>query len=260
MTRTSVVTGSASGIGKATKELLESRGERVIGVDLHGADVTADLTTEQGRAAMVDGVRELSGGAVDAVYAVAGLSQPAPATVAVNYFGAVATLEGLRPLLLTSAAPRAVVVSSMAALHPVDEPLVAALRAGDEIAALSRAEVMAKEPESLGRLIYSSSKRAISQWVRRQAPTALWAGAAIPLNAIGPGIIATAMTADLISTEEKKAALLEMVPMPLNGVAEAEAVAHLLAWLGGVHNTHLCGQVIYIDGGSDAVIRGDSIW
>jgi hypothetical protein len=25
-------------------------------------------------------------------------------------------------------------------------------------------------------------------------------------------------------------------------------------------NTHLCGQVIFIDGGSDAVIRGDSTW
>ena len=33
-----------------------------------------------------------------------------------------------------------------------------------------------------------------------------------------------------------------------------------LAWLGGLENTHLCGQVIYVDGGSDAVIRGDSVW
>jgi len=119
---------------------------------------------------------------------------------------------------------------------------------------------MAKEPESLGQLIYSSSKKAVSQWVRRLAPGADWAGASIALNAVGPGIIATPMTADMIATEEKKAALLELVPMPLNGVAEAQTVARLLAWLGGVENTHLCGQVIYIDGGSDAVIRGDSVW
>jgi len=33
MARASVVTGSASGIGKATKEVLESHGEKVIGVD-----------------------------------------------------------------------------------------------------------------------------------------------------------------------------------------------------------------------------------
>ena len=260
MTRTSVVTGSASGIGKATKELLESFGERVIGVDLHDADITADLATAEGRTAVVEGVRELSGGAVDAVYAIAGLSQPSPATVAVNYFGAVATLDGPRPLLLASSAPRAVVVSSMAALFPADEQLYASLTAGDELAAMSRAEVMAKEPESLGQLIYGTSKQALSRWVRRQAPTAEWAGAAIALNAVAPGIIVTPMTADLIDTEQKKATLLDMVPMPLNGVAEAQTVAHLLAWLGGVENTHLCGQVIYIDGGSDAVIRGDSVW
>lgn len=260
MTRTSVVTGSASGIGRATRELLEGRGERVVGVDLHDADLTLDLGTAEGRAAMVEGVRRLTGGTVDAVFAVAGLSRPAPATVAVNYFGAVATLEGLRPLLLRSAAPRAVVVSSMAALHPVDDDLVAALEKGDEAAALNRAEVMAGEPGSWGRLIYGSSKKAISRWVRRQAPGAEWAGAGIPLNAIGPGVIATPMTAEMISTEEKRAALLEVVPMPLNGVAEAHTVARLLAWLGGVENTHLCGQVIYIDGGSDAVLRGDSVW
>jgi NAD(P)-dependent dehydrogenase (short-subunit alcohol dehydrogenase family) len=260
MTRTSVVTGSASGIGRATKELLESRGERVIGVDLRDADLTVDLATAGGRAAMVEGVRGLTGGVVDAVFAVAGLAQPSPATVAVNCFGAVATLEGLRPFLLGSAAPRAVVVSSMAALHPVDDELVAAIEAGDEDAALNRAEVLAKAPESLGGLIYTSSKKAISRWVRRQAPRAEWAGAGIALNAIGPGVIATPMTADMISTAEKRAALLQVVPMPLNGVAEADPVARLLAWLGGVENTHLCGQVIYIDGGSDAVMRGDSVW
>jgi NAD(P)-dependent dehydrogenase (short-subunit alcohol dehydrogenase family) len=260
MTRTSVITGSASGIGRATRELLERRGERVVGVDLHDADLTVDLTTAEGRAAMVEGVRRLTGGAVDAVFAVAGIARPTPGTVAVNYFGAVATLEGLRPLLLGSAAPRAVVVSSMAALHPVDDELLAALDAGDEAAALDRAEVLAKEPETLGGLIYGSSKRAISRWVRRQAPLADWAGAGIALNAIGPGVIATPMTADMISTEEKRAELLKRVPMPLNGVADADAVARLLAWLGGAENTHLCGQVIYIDGGSDAVMRGDSVW
>ncbi|MFD0519862.1 SDR family oxidoreductase [Paractinoplanes durhamensis] len=194
------------------------------------------------------------------MYAVAGLALPVPATVAVNFFGALATLEGLRPFLLGSAAPRAVVVSSMAALHPVDDELVALLENRDEAAALARAEVLAKSPETLGSLIYSSSKKALSRWVRRQAPAVEWAGASIPLNAVGPGIIVTPMTADMIATEEQTAALLELVPMPLNGVAQPEAVANLLAWLGSVENTHLCGQVIYVDGGSDVVIRGDSVW
>ena len=43
--RTYVVSGAASGIGAATARLLEEQGGRVITVDLHDADVTADLAT-----------------------------------------------------------------------------------------------------------------------------------------------------------------------------------------------------------------------
>lgn len=260
MPRTSVITGSASGIGKATRELLEDRGERVIGVDIHDADVVADLASADGRTAMVDAVRTAAGGRIDAVYAVAGLALPAPATVAVNYFGTVATLEGLRPLLAGSDAPRALLVSSMAALMATDDGLVALLAAGDEPAALARAEVLAKEPAATGQLIYSSTKLGLSRWVRRRAAAGEWAGAGIPLNAVSPGIIATPMTADLIATPEGREALLGIVPMPLNGIAEPIVVARLLAWLNSPDNTHLCGQVIYVDGGSDAVLRGDSVW
>lgn len=260
MARTSVVTGSASGIGEATTRLLESRGERVIGVDLHDADVMVDLTTADGRAGLVEAVRAASGGAIDAVYAIAGLATPTPTTVAVNFFGMVATLEGLRPLLLNSTAPRAVGVASMASLFPTDDALVAAMTARDEPAALARAGVLAQAPETTGGLIYGSTKKAFAQWIRRNAGTADWAGASIPLNAVAPGVIATPMTADLIATADARAALLQQVPMPLNGIAEPIVVARLLTWLGSEENTHLCGQVVFVDGGSDVLIRGDSTW
>ncbi|MGD9957616.1 MAG: SDR family oxidoreductase [Candidatus Nanopelagicales bacterium] len=260
MARTYVVTGSASGIGKATRELLQERGHRVIGVDLHDADVVVDLTTADGRAALVSEVSALAGGSIDAVLGVAGLAHPVPATVAVNYFGMVATLEGLRPLLAGSPAPRAVGVASMASLMPVDDELVALLGEGDEPAAMARAEVLAKDPATTGQLIYSSTKKAFCLWIRRHAAVPEWAGAGIPLNAVAPGIIDTPMVADFLATPEATAAVLQMVPMPLNGIAKPEAVATLLAWLTSEENTHLCGQCIFIDGGSDVVIRGDSTW
>lgn len=260
MARIAVITGAASGIGKATRELLESRGETVIGVDLRGTDISADLTTAEGRKHMVDEVARISGGTIDTIYAVAGLATPTVATIAVNYFGALATLEGLRPLLAGSKAPRAVAVASMASLQPVDDELDAALRAGDEAKALARAAVLAEHPETTGGMIYSTSKRGLAQWIRRNAPTPEWAGAGIPLNAVAPGVIATPMTTSYTSTEEARKAILEIVPMPLNGIADAPVVARLLAWLGSEENTHLCGQVIFIDGGSDVVIRGDSTW
>ena len=259
MSRTIVVTGAASGIGKASAELLQERGDTVIGVDLKGTDVNVDLTTAEGRTALVDQVREISGGTIDGILAIAGLAHPIPATVGVNFFGMVATLEGLRPLLAGSDAPRAAGVASMASLNPVDDELVDAMTAGDEAAALARAEILAGD-DSTGYLIYGSTKKAFAQWVRRHAPTDDWAAAGIPLNAIAPGVIVTPMTAPLLESEEGREQIRAGVPMPLNGFAEAIVPARLLAWLVSEENSHLCGQVVFVDGGSDAVIRGDSTW
>lgn len=258
MTRTYLITGAASGIGAATAAALTAQGHRVIGVDLHDADITADLTTHEGREALVAQATELSGGTIDAVIANAGLATESVATVAVNYFGALATLEGLRPLLAASDAPRAVATASMASLFPVDDELVDACLAHDEPAALHRAQELLDEGK--GGLIYGSTKRALARWIRRNAATPEWAGASIPLNAVAPGVIRTAMTEQFTSTAEAEKAILEMVPMPLNGIGEAPVVANLIVYLSSVENSHLCGQVVFVDGGSDVVIRGDSTW
>lgn len=258
MTRTYVVTGSASGIGKATAELLTARGARVIGVDLHDADVTVDLSSPSGRTELVARVTELAGGRIDAIVANAGLATPTAKTAAINFFGTVATLQGLRPLLAGSPAPRAVLTASMASLFPPDDTLLDALLQGDESTAMTRAA----ELEALGgdqaNLIYGTTKRALARWVRRNAATADWAGAGIPLNAIAPGVVETPMTAAFTGSKEAREAILQMVPMPLNGIFEPRDAAYLLAWLTSEENAHLCGQIVFIDGGSDVVMRGDS--
>ena len=260
MVRTYVVTGAASGIGQATSELLRERGNRVIGVDIHDAEVVADLSTAEGRTDLVTQVTELSGGSIDAIIANAGLATPTAKTVAVNYFGALATLTGLRPLLAGSDAPRAVATASMASLFPPDDELLAALTAGDETAALARGAELEAGGAEAANLIYGTTKRALAQWIRRQAPTPDWAGASIPLNAIAPGVVETPMTTDFTTTKEARDAVLAMVPMPLNGIFQPRDVGYLLAWLTSEENAHLCGQIVFIDGGSDALIRGDSTW
>ncbi|PZQ90783.1 MAG: short-chain dehydrogenase [Leifsonia xyli] len=256
--RTYVVTGAASGIGKATKELLEERGHRVVGIDLKGSDIDADLSTEEGRAGLADAVRAVAPDGIDAILAVAGVALFTPLTAKVNHFGTVATLENLKPLLAGSDAPRAVVVSSFSSLQDNDAELVELLLSGDEAASVARSEVLAEQ--QLGHLIYASTKRAISEWVRTQSITPEWAGAGIPLNAVGPGVILTPMTAPLLETEEGRAQILQLVPMPLNGPAEPVVIARALAWLASEENTHMAGQTVYVDGGADVSIRGAHVF
>ncbi|MEO6943330.1 MAG: SDR family oxidoreductase [Lacisediminihabitans sp.] len=260
MTRTYVVTGSASGIGAATVAVVKERGFRVIGVDLKDADVVADLSTPAGRADAAEQAISKAGGTVDAVIAAAGISAPKPLTVAVNFFGVTEFLLALQPALANSDAPRAVVVSSMATLQPVSDELVNAMLAGNEAQALEIGAALAAQGEQAGYLNYPSSKRALSRWVRRECITAAWAGAHIPLNAVAPGIVLTPMTTELLATEQGTAMVDSSVPMPLNYHQKPEVVALLMAWLTSAENTHTTGQTIYVDGGADASIRGDDIW
>ena len=212
MARTVVITGAASGIGAALARMLTERGDTVIGVDLAGSTIDADLSTDEGREAMITAVTEASGGSIDAVVANAGSAAPTASTVAINYFGTVATLEGLRPLLAKSAAPRAALTSSMASFQPFDEALVDACLAGDEAAALDVAQKLVDEGGGKEQTIYSSTKNAINRWMRTVVPTDDWAGAGIPINAVGPGVIVTPMTEGLLSSEEGRAMLVEAVP------------------------------------------------
>lgn len=259
MARTYVITGSGSGIGAAAARLLREAGATVVGVDLQGAEVTADLSTPDGRRAAVDAVLEATGGTVDAVVASAGVSQPTALTVSVNYYGVTEFLTALRPTLARSAAPRAVVVSSMSSLQPNYPPLVDALLGSTEPAAREIADQLAADPQTAN-LIYASSKRAISRWVRAQSVSEEWAGAGIPLNAVGPGIVTTPMTEELLASPESTAFVDAVVPMPLNYHQPPESIANLCIWLTSVENTHCAGQTIYCDGGSDVVLRGEDAW
>ncbi|MFF2634193.1 SDR family NAD(P)-dependent oxidoreductase [Microbacterium sp. NPDC058021] len=260
MPRTYIVTGSASGIGATTAQLLRERGERVIGIDLRGADVEADLSTREGRQQAAAKAIELADGRVDGVIACAGISAPIAKTISVNYFGVTELLEALLPALQKSDAPRAAVVSSMASLQPNSVEMVDAALAGDEARAVEIAEGLTAQGPEIGYLVYPSSKRALSRWVRRESITPAWAGAGIPLNAVAPGTVITPMTADLLKTPEGAAMVDAAVPMPLNYHQPPESIANLLIWLTGPENTHLAGQVIYDDGGADASLRGDDIW
>lgn len=253
--RTYVVTGSASGIGAATATLLRDRGGRVIGCDLDNADIRTDVSTPDGRRLLVDQVAER--GPIDAVLAVAGGNKTG--LLATNYFGAVATLEGLRPLLAQSEAPRAVVVSSTSSLAPADERVLQACRDGDEAAAIALVDACPALEGAAG--AYGIAKRALNGWVRRSATTSAWAGAGIALNAVAPGVVDTPAAAWILASDETRTAVEAAAPQPFGGFpGRPEWVAELICWLASPANRFVTGQVIFADGGAETALIGDLHW
>jgi NAD(P)-dependent dehydrogenase (short-subunit alcohol dehydrogenase family) len=249
-----VVTGSASGIGAATKQYLESRKYKVIGVDRHSADVIVDLASTQGREDLIAQVLRLAPSGIDAVVANAGVNLPDVLTLQVNFFGGVATLEGLRPLLRRQS-PRAVLVASRVVLQPVVDDIVEACLAGDEELAVRLGDAL---PAELKARLYASSKLAAARWLRRVAGSDAWAAAGIPLNAVAPGSVDTPMIGHRNSDE--LARTLRERPMPLGGLAKPHEVAAVISWLLEPDNTKVTGQMIFVDGGGETLMRREDIW
>lgn len=260
MSRTYVITGAGSGIGLATKNKLIDQGDKVIGVDIKNAEVIGDLSTHEGRQEAAKKAIEAAGGIVDAVIANAGSALPVAKTVSINFFGATEFISAMHSALAKSKSPRVAITSSMASLMPNDKELVELMLSGNEEKSLSRAQTLVDQGGGVEGLIYGSTKRALSRWLRRECVKDAWAKTGIPINAVGPGIVKTPMVAEMIATQEGRDNLAKAVPMPLNGYLEPENVADLLIWLSSTANSHVTGQTIYIDGGSDAVIRGENIW
>ena len=79
MSRAALVTGTASGIGRAIADRLRADGWDVLGVDLEAGDdgFAADLTTREGNRGAVDGAVERFG-RLDAIVPVAGFQHVAP--------------------------------------------------------------------------------------------------------------------------------------------------------------------------------------
>jgi NAD(P)-dependent dehydrogenase (short-subunit alcohol dehydrogenase family) len=90
--------------------------------------------------------------------------------------------------------------------------------------------------------------------VRRHAGTAEWIGAGVRLNAIAPGPIVTPMieaNLDFIMN------LGAVFPVPIGRPGRPEQVAGLLAYLLSPEAAFFCGSLIFMDGGTDAVLRAE---
>jgi len=245
-------------MGAATSSMLEAEGQRVIGVDLRGATITADVGDAAGRAHALDAIRTLSDGVVDGVVTwagVAGLTErPGSVVVSVNFFGTIALLEGLRPLLAAGDRPAAVAISSNSttAQPGIPTELVERCLAGDEEAARDAAD------EAGGLLAYPASKLAVARWVRHHAPTEQWAGAGITLNALVPGAVETPMLTET-RRDPTIGRFIDEFPIPVGRKGRPEELAAFTCFLLGPDARFICGSVLFVDGGTDALLRPDTV-
>lgn len=245
---TYLVTGSASGMGRATSDRLVADGHTVIGVDLSNADICADLSTSEGRRKVVEAAPAGLDGAVCCAGLVGLTGRPGSALVSVNYFGTVEVLEGLKDRF----APGASVVlfsSNSTTVQPGWDPvLVEACLSGDEPAA----RALADDAESLS--VYPATKVALVRWMRRNLRS--WIERGVRVNAVAPGLIQTAMT-DSVRQDPALGSLIEAFPIPAGRPGTAEEVAALTAFLLSPEAGYLVGSFLVIDGGTEAMLRPD---
>lgn len=250
--RTIIVTGSAGGIGTALVARLKGERAKVVGIDCRDAEVIADLSTPAGRQDAIAAATALCQGAADAVITCAGLVGGTDAAfVEVNYFGTVDLMEGFRPLLERSSAPRAVAISSAAVLNDVNKAAVEACLASDRDAAVA---AIAGDSQQA----YATTKFAVSQWIRRTAGRPEWAGQGILLNAIAPGTIITGMTRPILATDEGREMLRRFTPIAVGQFAEPEDLAPFIAFLASADNRYTVGQTLFCDGGTELLRRKES--
>lgn len=252
---TYALTGSASGIGAALSAALVAEGHSIITVDLKDADITADLSTAEGRTRVISAVLERAPDGLDGFIPLAGLgggTAPDLLITRLNYFGTVKLVKGLRPALKKKSGSIVLLCSNSAPMVPGDEAFIESLIAGDETKALEIAENISPGTH------YMQTKRALNYWMRRNVME--YGREGIRMNAIAPGPTLTPMTTPLFESEEYAPimkALLDQTPS--NRAAEAEEISNCILFLLSPAASNVYGTLLFSDGGYDAHTRQDHV-
>jgi len=237
--RRALVTGAASGIGRAIAARLEADGASVLAVDLEpdpdgpGEPFEADLTTREGNRAAVDAALERFGG-LDGVVANAGIQHVAP----IEEFPE-DTWDRLIALLLTS--PFLLAKYAWPALRAAEEARFIAIASVHGLVA------------SPFKSAYVSAKHGVLGLVKTLALEGADDG--ILTSAVCPGFVRTPLVEKQIGdqarahgvSEERVLEEVILEPHAVKRLIEPDEVAELVAFLGGPGGRPFSGSALPMD-------------
>lgn len=246
------VTGGATGIGAAVTKKLRGDGHQAVVIDIKEADITADLSTDEGRRLALDKIHQAAPKGLDGLITCAGVGANVSDNLLVtrlNYTGTIALIKGCQDMLEAKGGA-VVLVSSTAATTTGTPEFVDALLDDDIEKATSYAEKMP------GHAVYSGTKQAVNRWMRRHITE--YASKGVRLNAIAPGYTETPLNAVAEQTAEYGDAIRDFkASIPVGFSATAEDQAAVACFLLSDAARFVCGSVLFVDGGHDARVRPD---
>jgi len=257
------ITGASSGIGAKTKELLLERGHEVINIDLKEGDICVNLASPEGRQEAIDKLHEMHPEGLDGMICNAGVSGACgnlPLIVSLNYFGTISIAKGVYDLLEKKHGSCVVTASNTISLGAGRKDIADLLNnIGDEKRIVNLVSALDSTNLSVGNSVYVSTKYALARWVRRVS--ASWAANGVRINAVAPGNVHTAMTATM-STSAKMA--LNALPIPTKYGQEClmapEEIAEVMVFLASDAARGVNGNVMFVDGGTDALLNTEKVY
>jgi len=251
VTKTYVISGGATGIGAAVKHKLLARGDKVIVIDIKDADILADLSSVDGRQHALASVQRLAPEGLEGLVPCAGLGphmKPVDLITRVNFFGSISLVQGLRPLLEKRKGSVVIISSNSASLPGYPPEYVKALLALNETEACKLVSPLD------GQNAYGGSKYALAVWMRKQSPTYMRSG--VRMNAVAPGITRSAMTDGVFQDPVWGEAIRQFNEMtPCGDMATPDMIADAILFLLDPVSRFVCGSVLFVDGGTDALLR-----
>ena len=245
--KVALITGTASGIGRATAVLFASEGARIVAADISDANHETVETIRSG------------GGEAVAVHAdvsrdddVARATKTAEAVygrldIAFNNAGVMLADDADAVSTSEETIDKTLAVNLKGVLHGCKHAVPAMRRSGGG-SIINTASFVASMGAATPQIAYTASKGAVLSLTRELA--VLHARENIRVNAISPGPLRTELLMSFLDTEEKRQRRLVHVPMGRFG--EAHEVAAAALFLASDESSYVTGANLMVDGGITA--------